>query len=160
LSGFIFQRINLWTGSMPLWTGRACSVHRGPMAAPTEGGWGVVARSPELSLRPLQCAKAHRRGRNRERSAREARPGPQGARAASRRMGDGGEGSAASVLGERVAQAWREGKRSGDSCGETRWGCSPFIGGRGSVGEGWPGSLTPTLMALTPLKTGEGLTGI
>jgi hypothetical protein len=41
-----------------------------------------------------------------------------GARAASRRTGDSGEGSAASVLGERVAQEWREGKRSGERCGE------------------------------------------
>jgi hypothetical protein len=74
-------------------------------------------------------------------------------------MGDGGEGSAASVLGERVAQAWREGKRSGERCGETRWRCSPFIGGRGSAGEAWSGSLTPALLALMPLKTGEGLRG-
>jgi hypothetical protein len=35
------------------------------------------------------------------------------------------------VIGERVTQAWREGKRSGERCGETRWRCSPFIGGRG-----------------------------
>jgi hypothetical protein len=76
-----------------------------------------------------------------------------------KRTGDGGEGSAASVLGERVAQAWREGKRSGERCGETRWGCSPFIGGRWSAGEGWSGSLTPVLMALTPFKMGEGLRG-
>jgi hypothetical protein len=69
-------------------------------------------------------------------------------------MGDGGEGSATSVLSERAAQAWREGKRSGERCGETRWGCSPFIGGRGSAGEGWPRSLMPALMALTPLKMG------
>jgi hypothetical protein len=63
------------------------------------------------------------------------------------------------VLGERAAQAWRDGKRSGERCGETRWACSPFIGGRGSVGEGCPGSLTPALMALNPLKMGEGLRG-
>jgi hypothetical protein len=50
-------------------------------------------------------------------------------------MGDGGEGLAASVLGERAAQAWREGKRSRERCGETRWGCSPFAWGRGSAGE-------------------------
>jgi hypothetical protein len=49
------------------------------------------------------------------------------------RPGDGGEDSAASVLGESAAQAWREGKRSGERCGETRWGCSPFIGGQGGV---------------------------
>jgi hypothetical protein len=39
------------------------------------------------------------------------------------------------VIGERAAQAWREGKRSGERCGETRWGWSPFIWGRGSTGE-------------------------
>jgi hypothetical protein len=60
----------------------------------------------------------------------------------------------AAVLGERAAQAWREEKRSGERCGETQWGCSPLIGGRGRAREGWPGRLTPALMALTPLKTG------
>jgi hypothetical protein len=30
---------------------------------------------------------------------------------------------------------------------------------QGSTGEVWPGGLTPALMALTPLKTGEGLRG-
>jgi hypothetical protein len=74
-------------------------------------------------------------------------------------MGDGGEGSAASVLSERVAQAWREGKRGGERCGETRCRCPPFIRSRGSAGEGWPGSLMPVLMALMPLKTGDGLRG-
>jgi hypothetical protein len=34
-----------------------------------------------------------------------------------------------------------------------------FYRGRGSTGEGWPGRLTSALMALTPLKTGEGLRG-
>jgi hypothetical protein len=37
---------------------------------------GMAARSPELSLWPLQCTKAHRLGRNRERRARGARLGP------------------------------------------------------------------------------------
>jgi hypothetical protein len=30
-----------------------------------------------------------------------------------------------------------------------------FYRGRGSTGEGWPGQLTPVLVALTPLKTGQ-----
>jgi hypothetical protein len=30
-----------------------------------------------------------------------------------------------------------------------------FYRGRGSAGEGWPGRLTPALMALMPLKTGQ-----
>jgi hypothetical protein len=58
---------------------------------------------------------------------------------ASRRMGDGREGSAASVLGERAAEVWREGKRSEERCGETRWGCSPFIGAGGALGRGGQG---------------------
>jgi hypothetical protein len=33
--------------------------------------------------------------------------------------------------------------------------CSPFIGGRGSIEEGWLGRLMPALMALTPLKMGR-----
>jgi hypothetical protein len=45
----------------------------------------------------------------------------------------------AAALGERKARAWREAKRGWKRCGEL-WGwCSPFIGGRGSTGEGWPG---------------------
>jgi hypothetical protein len=61
----------------------------------------------------------------------------------------------AAVLSESAAQAWREGKRSGERCGETRWGCSPFIGGRGC--SGWKcqwvtaGDLRPT-----PLMAGGG----
>jgi hypothetical protein len=75
------------------------------------------------------------------------------------RPGDGGEGSAASVLGESAAQASREGKRSGEMCGETQGWCSPFIGGRGC--SGWKcrwvtaGDLWPT-----PLMAGGVLTGI
>jgi hypothetical protein len=38
------------------------------------------------------------------------------------------------VLGESAAQAWREGKISGERCGETQGWCSPFIGGRGCSG--------------------------
>jgi hypothetical protein len=30
-----------------------------------------------------------------------------------------------------------------------------FYRGSGSTGEGWPGQLMPTLMALTPLKMGR-----
>jgi hypothetical protein len=42
------------------------------------------------------------------------------------------------MLGESAAQAWREGKRSGERCGETRGGCSPFIGGPGLLGVEMP----------------------
>jgi hypothetical protein len=58
----------------------------------------------------------------------------------------------AAALGERKARVWRKAKRGWKRCGEL-WGwCSPFIGARGSAGEGWPGRLTPALMALTSLK--------
>jgi hypothetical protein len=55
------------------WTGAGRAVHRGPTVAQTDG---TAVRSPELSLRPLRCTKAHRRGRKRERGARGARLEP------------------------------------------------------------------------------------
>jgi hypothetical protein len=54
------------------WTGADWAVHRGPTVVRTEG---TVARSPKLGLRPLRCAKAHRRGRKMERGARGTRLG-------------------------------------------------------------------------------------
>jgi hypothetical protein len=44
----------------------------------------------------------------------------------------------AAALGERVAQAGREGNRSGERCGEARGGCSSFIGTGGVTGRGGP----------------------
>jgi hypothetical protein len=100
-------------------------IHRG---ADRCWGHGTAARSPELGIRPLRCAKAHRRGRNREeRTGSSARASP--------------------------GLGWRRGGRA--TAVKARGRCSLFIGGRGSAGEGWPGSLTLALMALTPLKTGE-----
>jgi hypothetical protein len=55
------------------WTEAGRAVHRGPTVARTEG---TVARSPKLGLRPVRCAKAHRRGRKRGRGAQGARLGP------------------------------------------------------------------------------------
>jgi hypothetical protein len=43
------------------------------------------------------------------------------------------------VLGERVAQAGREGSVSGERCGELWGGCSPFIGVGGAAGRGGRG---------------------
>jgi hypothetical protein len=48
-------------------------VHRGPTVARTEG---TAVCSLELSLRPLRCAKGHRRGCKRGRGAWGARLGP------------------------------------------------------------------------------------
>jgi hypothetical protein len=46
----------------------------------------------------------------------------------------------AAVLGERAAQAGREGNRSRERCGEARGGCSPFIGAGGAPARGGRGS--------------------
>jgi hypothetical protein len=46
------------------------------------------------------------------------------------------QNGAAAALGERAAQAEREGNRSGERCGEARGGCSPFIGDGGAPGRG------------------------
>jgi hypothetical protein len=77
---------------------------------------------------------------------------------ASRRMGDDGEGSVDSALGEREVRAGREGNESRERCGEARRGCSPFIGGRWASGRKcrWvtTGDLWPT-----PLMAGEGVNG-
>jgi hypothetical protein len=54
------------------WTGAGRAVHRGPRVAQTEG---TAARSPELRLRPLRCAKARWWGRIMERGARGTRLG-------------------------------------------------------------------------------------
>jgi hypothetical protein len=40
------------------------------------------------------------------------------------------------ALGERVAQAGREGNVNGERCGELWGGCSPFIGAGGAAGRG------------------------
>jgi hypothetical protein len=54
------------------WTEAGWAVHHGPTVARTEG---TTARSPELGLRPLRCAKARRRVRKMERGARGTRLG-------------------------------------------------------------------------------------
>jgi hypothetical protein len=42
----------------------------------------------------------------------------------------------AATLGERAAQAGREGNRSEERCGEARGGCSPFIRAGGAPERG------------------------
>jgi hypothetical protein len=98
---------------MPPWTDGG--VDRG---GPGHSGVLTGTRPPAAPV--CQSGQSSPVGRNRERSARGARLGPHRARAASTRTGDGGEGSTVSVLGERAAQVWREGKRSGERCGETQ----------------------------------------
>jgi hypothetical protein len=60
------HRVHAW------WTGAGRAVHRGPTVARTDG---TVARSLELHLQPLRCAKARRRWRIMERGARGTRLG-------------------------------------------------------------------------------------
>jgi hypothetical protein len=141
------HRVHAW------WTGAGRAVHRGPTVARTEG---TTACSPELGLRPLWCTKARRRGRKRGRGALGPRLGPHrslsGAVATGRRRCRTGRPrhSVRGLLrrGEREKGAGRGAVKHGE-------GACLFIGGRGSAGEGWPGWLTPVLMALTPLKMGR-----
>jgi hypothetical protein len=67
-----FSTVNLVHRVHARWTGVGRVVHRGPTVARTED---TVARSPELGLQPLRCAKAHRQGCKMEREARGTRLG-------------------------------------------------------------------------------------
>jgi hypothetical protein len=62
----------------------------------------------------------------------------------------------AAALGEDTAQAWREGKRSGERCGATPGRCSPFIGAGGAPGTKcrW---VTAKDLRSTPLMAGDQL---
>jgi hypothetical protein len=113
------------------WTGAGRAVHRGPTVVRTEG---TAARSPKLGLRPLRCTEAHRQGCNRERETWELGSG--GAEEAGRWWCRTGR-RRHSVRG--LAQAGRDGNRSGERCGEARGGCSPFIGAGGAPGRGGRG---------------------
>jgi hypothetical protein len=55
------------------WTGASQAMHHGPTVVWTVG---TAVRSLELGLQPLQCAKAHRRGRKMGRGAWGARLRP------------------------------------------------------------------------------------
>jgi hypothetical protein len=134
----------------PLWTDGG---------ADRVGGRGMAASSPELGLRPLRCAKARRRGHKRERGARGARLGPH------RSSGGAVEAGRRWCRTERQRRSVRTLLRCGERGKEAGEGVVllgvvlAFYRGWGSAREGWPGQLTPALMALTPLKTGEGLRG-
>jgi hypothetical protein len=60
------------------------------------------------------------------------------------------------VLGERVAQAWGEGKRSGERCGETRWRVLAFYRGPGMLGVEMPVGNGRGFMADVIDARGEG----
>jgi hypothetical protein len=99
------------------WTGRARSVHRGPTPARTTG---TMARSPELGLRPLQCAKARRRGAKRRGRHGELGSGLTGARAAAWRPGDGGSAKRSRELGGEGFQRGRGEEKGSVRCGVLR----------------------------------------
>jgi hypothetical protein len=85
--GIIIQWINSWIGSTSPWTGWACSVHRRPTVARTEGGRGMAAPSPKLG--ELRSGLTGGGAKGREEHG-ELGSGLTGARAALWRPGDGG----------------------------------------------------------------------
>jgi hypothetical protein len=109
-----FLTDNSWTGSISPWTGRARSVRRGPTPARTTG---TAARSPELSLRLLRCAKAHRRGRKRR---GELGSGLTIARAAAWRPGDDGGTKRSRELSGEGFQRGRGEEKGSVRCGVLR----------------------------------------
>jgi hypothetical protein len=125
--GIIFQRINLWTGSTSPWTDRVCLVHRGPTSAWIEGTAAPVRQRSPAGVQNGEGSEGN-----------SARVSPELGRHCGGRATVVQNGEAA-VLGERKARAWRKVKRGWERCSEL-WGWwSPFIGGQGSAGEGWPG---------------------
>jgi hypothetical protein len=121
---------------------------------PGHGGTLTGARPPAAPVRQISPAGAQKGERS---TGSSARPSPE----LGRHCGDRAtvvQNREAAALGEGTAQAWREEKKRGKV-----WCYSgvvlAFYRGQGSAGEGWPGRLMPALMALTPLKTREGLRG-
>jgi hypothetical protein len=73
----IFQQINSWTGSTSPWTGRECSVHRGPTAARTEGAgarWHAHRSSASGCSGAPKLAGGGAKGREVHRSSAQASP--------------------------------------------------------------------------------------
>jgi hypothetical protein len=88
------------------------------------GGVLTGARPPAVPVRRGSPAGVQQR-EERTRNSIRASPGlerHQGGRATMMQSGE------TAALGERVAQAGREGSVSGERCGELWGGCSPFIG--------------------------------
>jgi hypothetical protein len=111
----------------PLWTD-----------AGTDNGHGGAltrARPPAAPVRQSSLAGAQN-GEGGTGSSIRASPGLEWRRGGRATMMQNGETAA---LGERVAQAGREGSVSGERCGEHWGGCSPFIGAGGAAGRGGRG---------------------
>jgi hypothetical protein len=100
------------------WTGAGRAVHRGPTVARTEGTGGVLtgAWPPAALVRQSSPTGAQKGERS---TGSSARASPElGWRCSERATAV--HNREAATLGERAAQAWREGKRSAERCGETR----------------------------------------
>jgi hypothetical protein len=109
----------------PQWTDSG--VDRG---GPGHGGALTGARPLAAPVRQSSLAGAQKGERS---TGSSARASPElGRRCAGRVMVV--QNMEAAALGEDTAQAWREGKRSGERCGATRGWCSPFIGAGGASG--------------------------
>jgi hypothetical protein len=99
------------------------------------GGMLTEARPPVVPVRRSSPAGVQQREECMGNSIR-ASPGLERRRGGRGTIMQSGEMAA---LGERVAQAGREGNVSGERCGELWGGCSPFIGAGGAVGRGGRG---------------------
>jgi hypothetical protein len=99
------------------------------------GGALTRARPPAAPVRQSSPAGAQN-GEGGTGSSIRASPGLErrrGGRATTMQSG------VTATLGERVAQAGRQGSVSGERCGELRGECSPFIGAGGAAGRGGRG---------------------
>jgi hypothetical protein len=96
------------------------------------GGVLTRARPPAVPVRQSSPVGVQQREERTGNSIR-ASPGFERRRGGRATMMQSGETAA---LGERVAQAGREGNMSGERCGELWGGCSPFIGAGGAAGRG------------------------
>jgi hypothetical protein len=99
------------------------------------GGTLTGARPPAAPVRKNSPTGAQN-GEGGTGSSIRASPGLERHRGGRATMMQSGETAA---LGERVAQAGREGSVSGERYGELWGGCSPFIGAGGAVGRGGRG---------------------
>jgi hypothetical protein len=106
-------------------------------AGADSGHDGVLtgARPPAAPVRRSLPARVQQREERMGNSIR-ASPGLERRRGGWAMMVQSGETAA---LGERVAQAGREGNVSRERCGELWGGCSPSIGARGAAGRGGRG---------------------
>jgi hypothetical protein len=106
--------------------------------AGVDNGHGGVRTGARPLAVPVRRSSPARVQQREERTGNSIRASPRlewrrGGRAMTMQSGE------MATLGERVAQARREGNVSGERCGELWGGCSPFIGVGGAAGRGGQG---------------------